>query len=190
MDHMTAGYWPGETWGSTMPFRATVGTAPTTLGSTASSVQLYDGSTWGGDGNYADTLTLFTASPGSDLPVMMYLGTKNDPFAVWVDQITAKSTFQSAHRGHGFVWSMGLHDTNAPVFGLLSCDFATRDTSVCYNKSLFKLNTPYLATSNSSIDDNPGTGATTANGLFDGDYSGCVNCGFTWNFTTDSSGAL
>src|SRR5262249_36240808 len=64
------------------------------------------------------------------------------------------------------------------------------DTSVCYNKSLFKLNTPYLATSNSSIDDNPGDGNKFANGLFNGDYNGCVNCGFTWNFTTDTAGAL
>ena len=49
---------------------------------------------------------------------------------------------------------------------------------------------PISRLANSSIDDNPGTAATTANGLFDGDYSGCVNCGFTWNFTTDNSGTL
>ena len=35
----------------------------------------------------------------------------------------------------------------SPVFGLLSCDLNTRDTCVCYNKTLFKLNAPYLATS-------------------------------------------
>ena len=180
----------GPELGLNMPFKATLGTAPSTLGSTASSILTYDGATWGGNGGYADTFSLFSASPGDDMPVMMYLATKNDPFASWADQITARDTLQSAHRGHAFCWAMGVHETTSPVFGLLSCDFSTRDTSVCYNKTLFKLNAPYLAPRNSSIDDNPGTAATTANGLFDGDYSGCVNCGFTWNFTTDNSGTL
>ena len=124
------------------------------------------------------------------MPVMLYLATKNDPFASWADQITARDTLQSAHRGHAFSWAMGAHETTSPAFGLLSCDVSSRDTSVCYGKALFKLNAPYLATSNSSIDDNPGTATTTANGLYDGDYSGCVNCGFTWNFTTDNAGTL
>ena len=142
MDHMSTGYWPGQNWTSTMPFKATLGTAPSTLGSTASSILTSSGATWGGNGAYADTLSLFSANPGDDMPVMMYIATKNDPFASWADQITAKSTLQSAHRGHAFSWAMGLHETASPVFGMLNCDLNTRDTSICYNKSLFKLNAP------------------------------------------------
>ena len=64
------------------------------------------------------------------------------------------------------------------------------DAGAAYSKASFKLNLPYIGFGNSSIDDNPGTNTPTANGLIDGDYLGCINAGFKWTVTSDTSGRV
>ena len=190
MDQRSASAWPGSSWTSAMPFKATVGTAPTTLGSTASSVLIDDGATWGGTGNYADTPAFIAATPGADLPATLWMNSKYDTFVTFSQNLDAKNAFQSARRGHAFVFFMGLHDTDHPGRNAIDCDWGSPDTGVCYRKADFKLNAPYIATTNSSIDDDPGTGGTTANGMLNGDYTGCINCGFKWTVSADTSSAF
>ena len=187
MDHLGPGYWPGSSWSSAMPFKATIGAAPWTLGTVAANVRLPDGTRWAGDGGYSDTPAFIASKPGNDLPVAIWGISKNDGYAIWADEIAAKNAFESARRGFAFVWYMGAHNTTYTGLGAIDCDWSGHDDSVCYHKSDFKLDAPYIAFSNSSIDDNIGTGAKLSNGLFDGDYTGCINCGFKWTVSTDTS---
>lgn len=186
MDFRNSAGWPGNTWGS-YPFRATVGSPPSTLGTVASAVQLDDGTTWGGTGGYADMPGFIASNPGNDLPFAAWEITKNDGFCSWAQQLSGLAAFQTGKRGHAFVWYMGAHDGTGG--GAINCDI-TGDSTACYGKSLFGLTTPYIAFTNSSIDDDPGDGGTLSNGLFNGDFVGCVNCGFKWNVTTDNASAF
>ena len=85
---------------------------------------------------------------------------------------------------------MGGHESTPVGMKIIDCDAAGANGGTCYGKNLFKLNAPYIAFSNSSIDDKPGTGTRNAFGIYDGDYSGCINCGFKWNIMSDASKVL
>jgi hypothetical protein len=193
--YSTGSYWPGLIWTSVMPFKATVHAAPSTLGTDPAAIQFADGTTFGGTGGWADMPTFIAANPGTDLPVTTWTISKDDANlsnsgpASFQEELDALAAFQSAKRGHFFVWNMGAHDTTG--MGAINCDSdTTPDNGVCYSRSLFKLNLPYLAFSSSSIDDNPGTATRDAFGVMDGASVGCINCGFTWNITTDTTGAF
>ena len=188
MDRRSALGWPGTLWDGTEPFVATVDAAPATLGWIPENVQLDDGTVWGGTGGYADMPTFIATNPGADLPVVHWSNTKDDGYSDWLSQIEATDAFQTARRGHVFVWSMGPHGW--AEHGTIDCNLGTADEAVCYDMSLYGLNIPYIAFSNSSIDDNLGTGVRDSNGIYDGDYTGCINCGFKWNVTTDTSGSF
>jgi hypothetical protein len=193
-DRRSTGNWPGKTWSSSMPFKATIAAAPSTLGTTASSVLMSDGSTWGGSGGYADTPTFIAANEGDDLPFTAWAIGKYDPYPVsFLEQIEALAAFKSAHRGHAFCWATMEHESTASPIYAIDLDGLVNgggDAAVGYGKSLFRLDLPYIAFTSSSIDDNPGTNTPTANGLIDGDYLGCVNAGFKWTVTSDTSGAF
>lgn len=184
-DHLSSAKWPGI-WPRVTPFVATVAAPFSTLGTIATNVLMADGTRWGGDGGYADIPAFIAAAPGSDIPVAMWKDTKDDGNVLWADDIAAMAAFQSAKRGHVFVFSHGGHET-ALGGGVMDCDLGGADSSVCYHKTDFKLNVPYPATSNSSIDDDPGTATRLANGVFDGDDNGGINLGFKWSFTADTS---
>jgi hypothetical protein len=190
MDNASSGGWAGATWTSSMPFRGTVGTAPSTLGTNASAIQTDDGQQWGGSGGYVDMPTFIAANAGDDLPVAIWMTSKDDSFSLFSDHLSALSSFQSARRGHAFVWFMGQHDTGYPARNVIDCDWTSPNTAQCYHKADFKLNVPYIAFANSSIDDNPGTATRNSAGLMDGDYTGCKNCGFHASVTTDTAGSL
>jgi hypothetical protein len=187
MDHRSSSGWAGSSWTSTMPFKATVGAAPSTLGTNAAAILMDDGTRWGGTGGYADIPSFIASNPGTDLPVANWMISKNDGYALWADEIAAKNAFETARRGYAFVWYMGAHNTAYSGMGTIDCDAAGHIDAVCYHKSDFKLNAPYIAFSHSSIDDNIGSGAKLANGLFDGDYTGCINCGFKWSISADQT---
>lgn len=186
-------YWPGLQWSATMPFRATIATAPSTLGSNKNTVLMEDGVTT--LASYYDMTTRLTANPGDDYPVLMWTTPKDDATLdatgpeSFLHHINFVAALETAYRGFGFTWSMGNHDT-AAALGALDCDSSSFDIGICYPKSLFKLNAAYLAFANSSINDNPGTGTRLASGIHDGDPTGCINCGFTWNVTSDTAGAF
>lgn len=184
MDRRGSAGWAGNTW-STWPFRATIGAAPSTLGTTAASVQMPDGSAWGGTGGYADIPSFVAADPGADLPVAIWGVTKRDGFAGWLEQIEAVDALRQAGRGHAFVWAYGGH--NYVDMASVNCDAAGADGAACYGKPLFQLDLPYIAFSNSSIDDDPGTATLDGSGIYDGDHVGCINCGFKWTVSLDSS---
>ena len=63
-------------------------------------------------------------------------------------------------------------------------------TGISYGKDQFRLDRAYPAFCHSSIDDHPGTGTRNASGIYDGDPTGGINIGFTWNVSSDMSGAL
>jgi len=183
--------WPGATWQTTFPFKATIGTCGACLGSVAASVLTNSGAVWGGAGGYADMPGFVAADPGTDLPVALWMTSKDDPYPIsFLEHIEAANAFRSARRGHAFVWFMGGHDTGNLERGLIDCDWTTPDATLCYGKSLFRLDAPYIATTNSSIDDNPGTGTRNASGVYDGDYSGGINIGFRWTVTADTASAF
>lgn len=197
-DHKGSSAWPGVTWPSGQPFTATTGSAPSTLGITASAIKVYapgataGGQTWGGNGNYADSPNFYQASPGTDLPFLAWSGTKNDGYSFWPDYVLAVNAMEAANRGYAFAWSFGDHgsDNGAGdiIDGIIDCDQGSNaQAAYCYSKNTFQLNKPYLAISNSSINDNPGTGNPQSNGLYDGAYAGLMNAGFSWSITTDTS---
>lgn len=193
-DRRSSANWPGKTWTSGMAFKATVAPASSTLGSTASAVLMADGSTWGGDGGYADAPGFIASNPGTDLPFTAWAIGKYDPYPVsFLEQIEARDAFTSAHRGFAFAWATMAHESSAYPIAAIDCDNLVNgggDAAVCYGKSLFKLNLPYIAFDSSSIDDNPGTNTPTGSGLLDGDYTGCINCGFKWTVSADTSSAF
>ena len=67
-DRRSCGHWAGDVWTSAMPFKATVAAATPTLGCTAASVLMSDGSTWGGAGGYADIPGYIAANPNIGIP--------------------------------------------------------------------------------------------------------------------------
>jgi hypothetical protein len=163
--------WPGNIWAKVQPFIATVAAPSKTLGTIAANVRLPDGTRWGGDGGYADTPAFIASKPRDDLPVAMWTISKDDPYPGpgFSDSLAALKAFQSTRRGHAFVWNMGGHESTAVGMKVIDCDSAGANGGVCYGKNLFKLNTSYIAFSNSSIDDHPGTGTRNAFGIYDGD---------------------
>jgi hypothetical protein len=189
MDLRNSAGWAGLTWAATMPFKATVAAAPSTLGTTASSVLMDDGTTFGGTGGYADLPTFIASDPGTDLPVSIWAIGKDDQHSNWQSQITAKDAFQDARRGHAFCWSMANHD-NPSTMGPIDRDGSGAMVGVAYSKSQFQLDLAYPAFSNSSIDDDPGTATRDSANIYDGDPQGCVNAGFTWTITADTASAF
>ncbi len=156
-----------------------------TLPRNASAVQLPDGQQWGGAGGYVDMPTFIAASPGSDLPMISWAISQNDPYGLWPDSLAALSAMKSAKRGFVFAWAEGQHDTDGG-YAAVDCDHGSKAYGGCYQKSWFRKNLSYPTFTNNSIDDNPGTGATNAKGMYNGDFSGCINCGFHWSIATNS----
>lgn len=195
MDHFSPSQWAGRTWSGAWPFHATVGAGPNYMGTTATTcaggtgaycVTRSDGTRWGGDGGYVDSFNYVTANPGVDLPVAVWSVSTHDGYVLWPDHITMVASMQSAKRGHAHVFFRGEHDTTS-ARGLVDCDLnSPYDLNACYRKTDFRLDRPYPAFTGSSIDDDMGTGALLANGMPDGDDSGCINCGFRWSFSNDS----
>ncbi len=185
---------PGKLWATTFPFKATIGTAPSTLGTVPSAMVLRNGgveSPFGGTGGYADMPAFIAANPGTDLPFTAWVIGKYDPYPVsFLEQLQAKDAFQSARRGHAFCWATMAHESGGSPEGLINRDAGSPDTTIAYTKPKFKLNLAYPAFSYSSIDDDPGTNTPTTNGLLDGDYAGCIGAGFTWAITADTSSAF
>jgi hypothetical protein len=185
-----SGSWPGNIPHSSWPFMATLGTAPSTMGTVPENVLLPDGTPWGGAGGYADSLAFLTASPGDDLPVIYFGANYYDssisvPFSHQLDAVAA---LESSSRGFGFVWDVGNHEGGA-MMAVFDCSVLQVDIS-CVPWNKHKLNEAYPAFKNSSIDDDPGTGTLDAFGIMDGDDQGCINCGFTWTIITDTSSNL
>lgn len=189
--------WTGITWESTDPFKAS-GSAPCTLGTDASTILMPDGSPWGA-GGYTDIPAYLQESPGEDMPfVMMALGKADKTIiptpanGTITDNKLAIDALQASRRGHAAAWSMGDHDNEA-TDGAVAClllGFGTGNADSCYSQSWFALNLPYIATSNSSINDNIGTGTQDAFGFFDGDPVGGVELGFKWTITSDTPTAF
>jgi hypothetical protein len=188
-DQMSAAYWPGTGWATTEPFRATLGVAPSTLGNIANNVLLPNGEKFGGDGGYTDIPFYVTSNPQLDLPFTAWSTTKNDnvPFP---QQLSGDAAFRASRHGYAWVWTEGLHVATSPSMGILSCDDDSPVAGLCYPKPLFQLHLPYVAFTNSSIDDDFGTATATSTGMLDGDHQGCVNCGFHWNFLTETASTV
>ncbi len=152
-----------------------------------------DGSTWGGDGGYADIPGWIAANPAEDIPFVAWYIPRNDFWGAitppgFSDQIAAAQAFEDGHHGYAWCWAEGNHDNDGS--GAINRDGPGADSTKTYYKSWFGLNKPFLVLSNSSINDDPGTGTRNGSGVYDGDVVGCRNMGFTWNFTSDTAGAL
>ena len=189
-DQDGAGYAVGGGWNTGMPFIATVSGTPPYLGTTVTAIKMADGTTWGGTGGYADVPSFVASSPGTDLPFADWQYSSNDAYTTVGEQLQAMAAFESAHRGYAAVWFMGAHDTGFTARGAIDCDWSGHDDAICYRKDKLKLGQPYIAFSNSSINDNPGTGGTLPNGMRDGSWAGGKNIGFTWNVTSDTAGGF
>jgi hypothetical protein len=127
--------WAGDGWSSGMPFKATVGVAPSTLGTVASNVLTDTGAVWGGAGGYADTPNWIATHPATDFPFIAWSITKNDGFASFAEQLQASTALQGIHAGHAWVWTMGQHDTGFDTSGVLDADFFGAIAGVSYNKT-------------------------------------------------------
>lgn len=192
MDNRNSSGWAGIVMSSAWPFMATLGTGNKTLGTDASAVLTSWGERWGGPGGYADTQAFVASNPGQDLPFIGWWKTYEDGKGSMISEdIRASDAFTSAHRGFAWSFTHGGHNTGGDHYGVIDCDFGSFSVvGLCYGKNLFKLNLPYIAFSNSSIDDDPGTNTPGVNGLIDGDLSGCINCGNKWTVSIDTPTAL
>lgn len=197
----------GSLWGGTLaapwPFSATVAAAPSTLGTTVSSILMADGSKFEDHANVVSYVA--GTSPAVDLPFYGWMLAKDDtnlagstgpglqPAGSWVSVIDMINAMEATHRGYTTNFYMGPHDTGSAGFGTIFCDWTNGSFSAgmpCYKYSQFRLDRPYIAFDHSSINDNPGTGTRDAFGIYDGDVVGVMNAGFTWNVTTDTAGSF
>jgi hypothetical protein len=150
-----------------------------------------DGSTWGGTGGYADIPTFIASNPGTDLPFTAWAIGKYDPYPIsFLEEIEASDAFETARRGYAFCWATMAHEGTATPTAPIDRDGAFPNTAIAYRKDQFRLDLPYIAFSNSSINDTPGTATPTTNGLLDGDWLGCRNAGFVQNVTADTGSAF
>jgi hypothetical protein len=185
--------WPGAPGWGTWPHRATVAAPPSTLGTVAENVLLPDGNPWGGSGSYSDIPYFVQQNIGDDLPLLYYGANQDDssianPDFQWAQQKEMAVAMNAARRGYGFAWTMGNHDHSARA--VFACGDSDADQMVCVPRSKLRLNLAYPAFSNSSIDDDWGTGTRNEHGIMDGDSQGGTNIGFQWTIVEDSASAF
>jgi hypothetical protein len=92
---------------------------------------------------------------------------------MWSYAVTLADTLKSCRYGFSFIWNNGVHD--GITAGL------ERSLLVQYHRAFAK-NVSYPAFTSFSLDSNYGSGSPDS-----GDPTGCVNCGWTWNVTEDTS---
>ncbi len=115
----------------------------------------------------------FVASAKDDLPFYAWSIGRHDNFAPWKDQVDFARAMEKAHRGFVFAWNNGGHsDGPQPMATLLKY----------YPPEKFAKNLSYPAFSNSSLDNNLGSGQPD-----DGDKEGGINLGFRWSTPKDTN---
>jgi hypothetical protein len=116
----------------------------------------------------------YVTSSKDDLPFYAWSIGRHDSFAPWKDQVDFVRALEKAHRGFAFAWNDGGHgDGTQPMATLLKY----------YPPTKFARNLSYPAFSNSSLDNNPGSGQPE-----EGDKEGGINLGFRWSALADTNG--
>jgi len=112
-----------------------------------------------------------------DLPYLSWSSGRNDStlanYAMWSHAVQMANAVRTCHYGFSFIWSNGTHDN--VTAGL-------ENTLLEQYQTVFARNVSYPAFTNFSLDNNYGNGDRT-----NGDLSGCVNCGWQWNVTSDTT---
>jgi len=112
-----------------------------------------------------------------NLPYLSWSSGRNDRgvenHGMWASAVQMANALRHCHYGFSFVWGNGVHD---------SATANLENTLLAQYGVAFARNISYPAFSNFSLDNNYGNGTST-----DGDPSGCVNCGWTWNVTSDTA---
>jgi len=111
---------------------------------------------------------------GAPLPFIGWGIGRNDGYATWQEQVDMVNALKACRYGFAFDWNNGTHSDGPAAALIVSKQYRTT----------FLKNASYPAFTNSSLDNNPGSGSPT-----DGDLSGCINCGFTWASVTDTQTA-
>jgi hypothetical protein len=112
-----------------------------------------------------------------DLPYLSWSSGRNDTtlanYAMWLYSVEIANAVRTCHYGFSFIWGNGSHDN--VTAGL-------ENTLLEQYQTVFAKNVSYPAFTNFSLDNNYGNGDRT-----NGDLSGCVNCGWQWNVTSDTA---
>jgi hypothetical protein len=92
---------------------------------------------------------------------------------MWPSNVAMANALKTCHAGFAFSWNNGTHSDAVAALNVV----------MPYYQSAFARNVSYPAFTNSSIDANYGNGDPA-----NGDPTGCVNCGFSWNVVADGAG--
>jgi hypothetical protein len=110
----------------------------------------------------------------NDLPYIFMISGKSDASIAWVNNPPFYQAMNDHRQGLTAYWSLGGHD---------DCDSNMPGEHGAPPRSLFRLNRSYLAFSNYSENDNPGSGDPQ-----EGDEEGWINRGLAWHSMVDTSG--
>ena len=116
----------------------------------------------------------FASEHHEDLPFMGWNCGRADGFASWQEEVDMVKAMAAAHHGFAFSWNNGNHGEGAASRGLVN---------KYYGPGTFARNRSYPAFSNSSIDNNMGSGDAK-----EGDLVGGINLGFAWKNVVDEAG--
>ncbi|MFK7988272.1 MAG: hypothetical protein AB8I08_19790 [Sandaracinaceae bacterium] len=130
---------------------------------------LPDGTPWE---TFRNAATYVRAHP-EDLPFIGWNTGRHDFEGSWAEAVDFIDALESNHHGYAFAWNDGDHSTGV-VTGAVVREW--------YPPGLFARNLSYPAFSNSSINDNMGTGD-----LSNGDLTGGINLGFVWTLDEDTA---
>ena len=114
----------------------------------------------------------FVQNHPEDLPFVGWNLGRRDGFFDWAPNIEMVQALTEGRHGFAFAWNNGDHSGGAESRHVIQR---------WYPHTKFARNESYPAFSNSSIDDDMGTGDKT-----DGDLEGGVNLGFDWEVTEDT----
>jgi hypothetical protein len=109
---------------------------------------------------------------GDTIPFIGWGIGRNDGYASWQEQVDMINVLKSCRQGFAFYWNGGGHGDGPAAARVILTQYETR----------FARNISYPAFTNSSLDDNPGSGDPAQ-----GDLAGCINCGFTWTDVHDAA---
>lgn len=118
-------------------------------------------------------MTNYAANHKEDLPFLKVQNSKNDTTLLWFQIPDFYKNLNTSRHGFVAAWGQGGHGSSSTGLpsGYLNFDI--------YSK--IKLNQSYVAVSNSSANNNPGSG-----NVADGDSIGQMNSGYDWSILSDN----
>lgn len=120
-----------------------------------------------------DSIRFVEANRARTLPFLAWNVGRQDGYATWQEEVDMVNALTAARQGFAFAWNNGNHSEGTAPADLVRAD---------YPLTRFARNLSFPAFTESSIDDDPGTGDPT-----EGDLVGGINLGFEWTDPVESA---